>query len=701
MIQPWLALGGPVEGTIVAGKFRIERPLGQGGMGSVFVAVQEPLGRRVALKVIRDSRGIPAIRERFAREAQIVAQLRCPHVVTLFDFGEHEGNPYIAMELLEGDTLRARLHTGPLSLDEALSLARDLACGLRAAHELGIAHRDLKPENVVLVPDKDRTFVAKLLDFGIARLRERGDGARTEPQAALTEVGVVVGTPGYLAPEAAVQGSSDDPRADLYSLGIVLFEALTGEPPFMAPNPGALLLAHLTQAAPDVRTRKADVPEPVAALIGRLLEKDPARRGSAESLVGELDRLRAASHATESFPALIDVATQSAIAPLQRPSIAVQPFSAIGGNDEDVLLAEGISEDILNALTCFKQLFVIAQTTMWEPGGRDTDALRVGRTLGVRFVVQGMVRRIGSALRITAKLVDASTGAQVWAQRYDRPASDVFAVQDELTSAIVAHVAGKVEAELADRARRQVPQNLAAWDLVAQGRAFHHRRTAEDNARARAALDRAVELDPEYAQAHAWRACAYAQSVALGGDVSAGPTAWAAVDRALALDDNDSECHRLRAEVAFLHSDLDKASHHHARAIALNPNDARVVGQAGELAVYRGELDDAVHHLERAARLDPLGPNPYLRHLARARYLLGELDEAQRLLRAIDDKRPDQIGLAAAVAASRCDDVEMKVRLAQLRAIAPDWSATWWLPPWGSEALKQRWLDGFRLAGLA
>ena len=696
---------------LVGGRFRIERPLGQGGMGAVYVAVQEPLGRRVALKVMRERTDDKALLARFVNEARAVAELSCPHVVALYDYGEHEGAPYIAMELLDGETLRARLQRGPAAIDEVLSWLRDIACGLRMAHENAILHRDLKPENVMLVPDRDRGVVAKLLDFGIAK--------RVKSTESLTPGGAVFGTPGYVAPEVALDGGSDDPRSDVYAFGVVLYEALVNAPPFTAPTSLALLMAHLHEPVPDPRARRADIDAPLASLVMRALAKDPRQRpADGGALVQELDQLRAGKAKTEPIT-LTEVAAEvqdasvfgtGMLAQIDRPSIAVQPFIALGkiDGDDDVLVAEGISEDVLTALSCFKQLFVVAQSTMWQKGGRETDALRVGKTLGVRYVVGGCVRRAGDRVRINASLVDITTGAQLWAQRYDRDLSDLFAVQDEVAQAIVACVAGHVEKDQAEGAKRKPPHTMAAYDWLARGRALHHRRTLEDNGRAQEALAKALALDPDYAQAHAWKACVLGQAHALTGEERMRDEARVSAHSALLLDDGDAECHRLAGELAMSDGDLARAAHHQRRGVALNPNDARIVALAGEIAFLDGKLSDAVAAFQTATRLDPLNPQTYLRHIACVRYLERDLDGAARIIAELGDSRVDVVALSAAVAALQLAKAAPNAPVArlierlvtQVHTMRPGWSSTSWRRPFARAEHRALWREGFDRAGV-
>ena len=683
-------------GRVIGGKYRVEGTLGRGGMGQVYVAVQEPLGRKVALKVIHGARTSDDDRARFEREAQVVAQLNCPHVVTVYDFGEHEGEPFIAMQLLEGETLRAHIERGPVPLAHALSWVRDIACARRRAPDVGVVHRAGKPEHLRLVPPPARGRSAQHHDFGRAELcaKDRITGA--------TPLGTVTGTPGYIAPEHVLEGQADSPSIDIYALGVVLYELVTGAPPYSAPTAMALMMAHVRDPLPDPVLVNPRLPPEVAALARRLLAKDAASRpADGSALVTAIDQVRARCGVVAASAVTLDAAgvPASALAQPAKPSIAVQPFQAIGGED-DRIFAEGISEDILTALSCFKQLFVVAVTSMIQPAGRDSDALRVGQSLGVRYVLQGSVRRGGDRIRINAKLVDVASGGQVWAQRYDRRLDDLFAVQDEVTRAIVACVAGHVEQAQAEIARRKPPQALAAYEWLARGRAHHHKRTVEDNRQARAALDRALELDPDYAQAHAWRACVVGQALALGDDVTPFfPIGMGSLQRALELDESDAECQRILAEVQML-SDIDRAWQTHERAIELNPNDARIVGQRGELCLYRGELAEAAEALELAARLDPLNPKPFFRHLACVRYMLRELDEAARVVGRCDETRQDVLALGAAIAALRGDDATLGRYRERLRA-ASSKPFVLGLKPFATDELQARWREGFERAGLA
>src|SRR5262245_60642424 len=233
-------------------------------MGQVYVAVQEALGRKIALKLIHGARTSADDRARFEREAQVVAQLNCPHVVTIYDFGEHEGEPFIAMQFLDGETLRAHMEHRPVPLAHALSWVRDIACALRSAHDVGIVHHDVKPENVILISDKDRGLSAKLLDFGVAELcaKDRVTGA--------TPIGTVTGTPGYIAPEQLADGHRDAPSIDVYALGVVLYELVTGMPPYAAPTAISLMMAHVRDPVPDPLIANRRLPLEVASLVRRL-----------------------------------------------------------------------------------------------------------------------------------------------------------------------------------------------------------------------------------------------------------------------------------------------------------------------------------------------------------------------------------------------------------------------------------------------
>ncbi|MDP2339890.1 MAG: serine/threonine-protein kinase [Deltaproteobacteria bacterium] len=284
----------PLLGTLVAGRYLVERPLGEGGMGAVYRAVQEPLGRAVALKVILGSAaGDPQIGERFKREARLVASLVHPHIVTLHDFGTTDaGMLFLALELLEGTDLRARILRGAMPWRDTLPIIRDVAAALAFAHKHGVVHRDLKPENVFLLSNMDRPDFAKVLDFGISKKMADAPSSTSTPHQALTGQGIMIGTPGYMAPELVLEGKTSEPRSDLYALGVVWFEMLTGQAPFTAPTPIALVMRHAQEPAPSPRSLNLDVPASIEALVLSLLAKRAEQRpAGADAVVAAVSAL--------------------------------------------------------------------------------------------------------------------------------------------------------------------------------------------------------------------------------------------------------------------------------------------------------------------------------------------------------------------------------------------------------------------------
>jgi adenylate cyclase len=316
---------------------------------------------------------------------------------------------------------------------------------------------------------------------------------------------------------------------------------------------------------------------------------------------------------------------------MDKPSIAVLPFVNMSSDPEQEFFADGLTEDIITALSRFRDLFVISRNSAFVHKGKAVKVQEVAAEFGVQYVVEGSVRKVGGRVRITVQLIDAETDRHVWAERYDRELQDIFAIQDEVTAAIVATLPGRVEAATHDRAKRKPTDNMAAYECVLAGKVLHHRSTREDNAEALRVLDRAIALDPKYANAHAWKACVLGQTWVYGWCEGRDAT-WARVieelQTALALDDNDSDVHRILAAVNLVQHDYDRAMYHQERALGLNPNNDLIVVQQGELLTWLGRPEEGVEWIERAMRLNPYHPERYWNHLGRAHYVARRYAEA-------------------------------------------------------------------------
>ncbi|MCH7929588.1 MAG: tetratricopeptide repeat protein [Proteobacteria bacterium] len=316
-------------------------------------------------------------------------------------------------------------------------------------------------------------------------------------------------------------------------------------------------------------------------------------------------------------------ATESALALPDKPSIAVLPFANMSGDPEQEFFSDGLTEDIITELSRFRGLFVISRNSAFVYKGKATKVGDVAKDLGVQYVVEGSVRKAGNRVRVTVQLIDAAADRHVWAERYDRDLEDIFAVQDEITAAIVTTLPGRIEAATHERAERKLPENMAAYEYVLAGKVLHHRSNREDNEEALRLLDRAIELDPKYAHAHSWKACTLGQTWVHGWCEDREAT-WDQVGEelqiALALDDNDSDVHRVLAAVSVAHGDHDKATYHQQRALNLNPNDDLIVVQQGEILTWLGRPEEGIEWIQKAMRLNPYHPERFWNHLGRAYY---------------------------------------------------------------------------------
>jgi eukaryotic-like serine/threonine-protein kinase len=597
----------------------VEREIGGGAMGRVFLARDESLGRVIVVKVLSPDDGADVSVERFKREIQVSARLQHANIVPLLTAGEAAGLPYYVMPFVDGESLRARLERGPLGHGEIVGLLKDIARALQYAHGHGIVHRDIKPENVLLSGG-----AATVADFGIAKAlraaREAGSGT-------LTSAGTSIGTPAYMAPEQATGDPAMDHRADIYSFGCLAYELIGGQPPFHGGHPHQVIAAHLTDTPPPVTTRRPDCPRPLALLVARCLEKDPARRPqSAREVIEQLDTVSTATGPSRAFTldgfsrrwivaAGIVAAAVAAWLLIPRgasrgaagvQTLTVLPFVAIGGDSAQSYLAEGISEEIATTLAKTRGVRVVGRTAANRfRGRRDVDVRAVGESLGVALVVQGSVRRSGERLRVLAQLTDAASREELWADSYEQPASQVLAVRDQISRAIMQSLRARSGGSVAvASAGVGGSDNADAYDLYLRGQFLLRRRAI---AQAADYFERAVAADPGFARAHAGLSTTLALFPYFTGTAPrlVDQRLQAAARRALALDSALSEPHTSLA-LAHQHAmDWSAAEREHQHAVTLDPSDHEAHLQYGRFLLYVGERDSALAEFRRAQAIDP------------------------------------------------------------------------------------------------
>ena len=595
-------------------RFRIERELGAGGMATVYLAHDLKHDRPVAVKVMRNG-DAPLDTERFHREIRVVARLRHPFILPLYDSGELGGSLYFVMPYIDGESLRARLtREGRLAVADAIEIARQIADALETAHGEGVIHRDVKPENILIA----RSGHALLADFGIARAA-LGD-AKLET---VTQAGIAVGTVAYMSPEQAMGERSIDARSDIYSLGCVLYEMLSGTAPFEGPTAMSVLTKHMTAPAPDIRSQRADVAPGVAAVLLSALAKEAAQRpASAREFASRL-----ATSGDRPSPLTNSVAAQ-------KLSIAVLPIENIGGTPEDAYFSEGMTEELTAALSRLEGLRVVSRTSTVAVRGLSLPLRAVAERLGVEFVVEGTARRAGNRLRLTAKLIRARDESPLWSERFDRTIDDVFAVQDEITERLVETISGALQL---GGLRGQVPvpatRNLEAYDLYLLGRHHWYERSQDGMKRARDLFQQAIELDPTYAPA--WSGLADSLGILaswqFADPAEMFPLATTAARRALELDASLAEAH---ASLGFVKMnwewDWEGVIRELRRAIELNPNHETSHRWLSAFLTGIGRKDEAMPIAERAVLLDPLSVLPRMNlgimHYLSHDFVAGEME---------------------------------------------------------------------------
>jgi adenylate cyclase len=389
---------------------------------------------------------------------------------------------------------------------------------------------------------------------------------------------------------------------------------------------------------------------------------------------------------------------------VDKPAIAVLPFDNMSGEAEQEFFADGITEDIITELSRFRGLFVISRNSSFKYKGRPVEVQKFARELGVQYVVEGSVRKAGKRVRITVQLIDAETDRHVWAERYDRDLEDIFAIQDEVTASIVATLPGRVEAASRDRAARKTTDNMAAYECVLTGKRLHHASNRADNDRALALLERAIALDPNYAHAHAWKACTLGQRWAYNWSErkQIEPIIVGEIETAIALDDNDSDAHRIMAAVHLVFERFEQCQYHQQRALSLNPNDDLVVVQQGEILAWCGQAHEGISWILKAMRLNPYHPERFWGHLARANFVARRYAEALDALRHFSAPDAALLALKAACQARLGDLAGARLCAAEALRRTPSFAFDEYVSTlhYQHEADKAHHLESLALAGL-
>jgi eukaryotic-like serine/threonine-protein kinase len=572
--------------TALSDRYRIERELGQGGMATVYLAEDLKHHRKVALKVLKPELSAAVGADRFLREIRIAANLTHPHIVPLHDSGAAGDLLYYVMPYIEGESLGARLRReGSLPVEEGVQILREVADALAFAHERGIVHRDIKPENVMLTGGH-----ALVADFGVAK-------AVTESGGTLTTAGMAVGTPAYMAPEQVAADPDVDHRADIYALGTLAYELLAGRTPFTGLTPQGLLAAQVMKTPDPVTTHRTDCPAALETVVMRCLAKEPGDRWqTAAEVRAECDRMIRTSGDHTPFPS----------AAPQALGIVVLPFVNQSPDPDNEYFSDGLTEELITDLAQVRALRVISRTSSMQLKGTTKGIRAIGRELGVRYVLEGSVRRAGNSLRITAQLIEADTDRQLWAEKYSGTVEDVFDLQERVSRAIVNALDVTLGSDEDRRLTDRPIQNIKAFELYLQARQELRRYNLDRGVQL---LEQAIRIEGEVPALRALRGLACTTRLRMG------------IDRERSLREAEGEAlallrlapdtpygHGLLAQVHYERGEHPDSVRAARAALALSPNDAEILFYMGVSLLAAGQNWQLAETSAALLKADPLSP---------------------------------------------------------------------------------------------
>ncbi len=571
--------------------YQILAKLGEGGMGVVYKAEDTRLKRTVALKFLPSSiMASEAEKTRFIHEAQAAAALDHPNICTIYEIDEADGQLFIAMAYIEGQSLKEKIEAGPLKLDEALGIVIQVAEGLQAAHEKKITHRDIKPANVMITKDG----LVKIVDFGLAKLA----GA-----AGLTKAGMTLGTAAYMSPEQT-RGEEVDHRTDIWALGVVLYEMLTTQLPFRGEYEAAMMYSILNEEPKPLAELRAGAPAKLQQIIEKAIAKNPDQRYQhTNDILADLSALKKQLE-SESIK-------ESASEKKPASSIAVLPFVDLSPQKDQEYFCDGMAEELISALTKIEGLKVVARTTAFSFKGERLDVREIGKKLNVETLLEGSVRKAGNRVRITAQLVKVADGYHLWSEKYDREMEDIFDIQDDIAQQIVTVLKIKLIGEPNAPLVKRYTENLEAYHLYLKGRYYWNKRYEGLLQKGIECFEQALGKDPDYALAYTGLADSYS---ILGiyhflPPKEAFSRAKAAAEKALKIDESLAEAHTSLGAIGFCYDwDWPGAEREFQHAIALNPSYALAHGYYAMYLAFLGRFDDAIVEAKQAQELDPLSP---------------------------------------------------------------------------------------------